>query len=110
MHGTGYRKNERLLRRNETVNNALSMLLLFFTGIMLGVLYFGGLWLTIQLVASGGNRMRIAAVSYVLRLTVVGLCLFFILKTGLWLLIIPCLIGFVTSRMIMIRTVKRNYL
>ena len=83
---------------NETWSLALAMV----AGILLGAIFFGGLWWTVQ----KGLSSKWAAFwffgSLLLR-TGIALVGFYVIADGHWERLLACLLGFVTARLIVIR-------
>ena len=48
MLGIGLIKSEKKLKRKIDMSNSLNCLLVFVFGLLSGLIYFGGLWLTIK--------------------------------------------------------------
>jgi len=84
------------------MNEILSLALSFVTGISLGVMFFGGLWLTIQ---NGKGSKRPALWffgSFLLRTGLVILGFYFI-GNGHWERMMVCLLGFIMARIIIVK-------
>ena len=69
-------------------------------GIVLGLLYFAGLWLTVRRMHAAKHPWRFFAVSYVLRLALAVSCFYFLILSG-WQHAVAALIGFVAVRYIL---------
>lgn len=83
------------------VNETFSQVLALVAGILLGVLFFGGLWFTVQkLVSSKLSGLWLLA-SLLIRtgLVVTG---FFFISGGRWQRLLLCLLGFVMARFIVL--------
>ena len=87
------------------MNETLLMILAFFAGIALGIIFFGGLWFTVKKIV----RAKIPALwvlgSFIVR---VGIVLpgFYFIGAGNWQRLIICLIGFIAARFIVIHFTK----
>ena len=68
-------------------------------GIVLGALFFGGLWWTVRTVISSGRPPIWLAGSLVLRTGIV-LAGFYLVGRGDWTRLVACLIGFVVARIL----------
>ena len=87
------------------MNETLFMILAFIGGLGLGVLFFGGLWLTVK----KSVKSKIPALwvfgSFFLRvgITLIG---FYYISLGNWQRLLICVLGFVAARYIVIRFTK----
>lgn len=71
-------------------------------GVLLGVLYFGGLWWTVRRAVKAGNPALWFLGSYLLR-TVAVLGGFYLAGNGSWEKMVWCLLGFILARFIVLR-------
>lgn len=71
-------------------------------GIGLGLLYFGGLWLTVWRLPTAAWPALLALGSFWLR---AGLCLlgFYLVSAGDWKRVLACLLGFIGVRTLLVR-------
>ncbi len=87
------------------MNETLSPLLALATGVLLGALFFGGLWWTIQ----RGISSKWSAVwflgSLLLRMSIV-IAGFYFVAGGSWKSLLACLVGFIISRIIVMRLIR----
>jgi len=73
--------------------DAILIILMFAAGLALGAFYFISLWQTVRRLGETENRMRLLAISYVLRLAVVLTAFYFddagrpLGETGCWRMI-----------------------
>lgn len=74
----------------------------FWGGVALGVLFFGGLWLTIRRAAGSRHAGLWFAASSMLR-TAAVLCGMFWLTKGRWQELLPCVAGFTLARLAVTR-------
>jgi F1F0 ATPase subunit 2 len=84
------------------MNQALPLLLAFALGMILGVMFFGGLWWTV----ARGISSRYAALWFLLSLllrTGAAMLGFYLVGRGSWERLAACLAGFVLARLIMTR-------
>jgi F1F0 ATPase subunit 2 len=88
--------------------NILPFVVAFIAGLLIGVFYFGGLWLTIQKVYQLKRAWLWLFVSFISRL-IVCLIPFYLLIRYNWLYLLPCLFGFLIVRFISVQIVKQNY-
>ena len=83
------------------INEALSLFMVFVSGIILGAIFFGGLWWTIRKGVLSKHPVLWVFGSLLLRTGIV-LTGFYFIAHGHWERILLCLLGFVTARMIVI--------
>ncbi len=85
----------------------LFALLSFIAGIVLGLIFFGGLWVTVRralqskmpgLWFAGGLISRVT-------ITVTG---FYFISQGSWQKLLICLTGFITARYIVLKATKKT--
>ena len=81
------------------MNEILSLVLAFVAGISLGVIFFGGLWWTVQN-GKGSKRPALWFFSSFLLRTGLVLLGFYFVENGHWERTIMCLLGFVMARII----------
>ena len=74
----------------------------FLAGIGLGVLYFGGLWLTIRYLPEARSPGLVTLVSFAGR-TVVTLLGMYVVMGGRWQRLVACLVGMVVARVALVR-------
>ena len=86
---------------NETVN----MLLAFIAGLVLGTLFFGGLWFTVKKAVTAKIPALWIFSSFFLRIsiTLVG---FYFVSSGNWLRLLICVVGFIVARTLVIHFTK----
>jgi F1F0 ATPase subunit 2 len=72
----------------------------FLAGLVIGVLYFGGLWLTTRRLATARHPIRLLAASFLFRVLVLLLAIYFI-TLGRWERLLAFLCGVVLVRMVM---------
>jgi F1F0 ATPase subunit 2 len=73
-----------------------------FVGISNGLLFFGGLWWTVQKSISTKQPALLFAGSYLLR-TLFALTIFYLIGRGNWQRLLVCLIGFIAGRVLVNR-------
>jgi F1F0 ATPase subunit 2 len=81
------------------VNEILILVLSLMAGALLGVLFFGGLWWTVQKVVLSKRSALWVPVSLLLR-TSIALVGFYFIANGHWERLLVCLLGFIISRLI----------
>ena len=70
-------------------------------GFALGILFFGGLWWTVQKVAAGSRPAPLLIASFLVRSAVL-LAGFYLIMIAGWQYLPPALIGFLAARIILI--------
>ena len=87
------------------MNEALSLVQALVTGALLGAMFFGGLWWTVQKVVSSQWPALWFLGSLLLR-TSIALAGFYFVALGHWERLVVCLIGFVIARLIVARLIR----
>jgi F1F0 ATPase subunit 2 len=87
------------------MNEILSLIMAFAIGISLGVIFFGGLWWTVQKVNKFKHPALWFLCSFLLRTALVILG-FYLIGKGHWERMILCLLGFILARIIVNRLVQ----
>jgi F1F0 ATPase subunit 2 len=83
--------------------NEFAMLLLsFVAGLFLGVIFFGGLWLTVRRGLQSNNPALWFAASLLLRTTLIVVTFLFVAQ-GHWSRLLACVLGFLISRLMVVR-------
>jgi F1F0 ATPase subunit 2 len=80
----------------------LSLVLALVTGILLGAMFFGGLWWTVQKGVSSKRPALWFFGSLLLRMSI-ALAGFYFVGRGHWERLLVCLLGFVIARLIVTR-------
>ena len=75
------------------------------TGVMLGLLYFGGLWLTMRSLPAVRYPALVALGSFFTR-TALLLAAFYLVMDGHWERLGACLTGFVVARNLVVRRLR----
>jgi len=94
------------------MNETLSVILVFAAGLMLGVLFFGGLWFTVKKAVTSKLPALWMVGGFIIRagITLVG---FYYVSLGNWQWLLICLLGFVIARMLVLKITKiydqKNY-
>ena len=83
----------------------LVLLLAFAAGLGLGLFYFGGLWWTVNRVATAGQPGLLMLGSMLLRSAVV-LAGFWLVMDGQFDRLIACVVGFFVMRMVLVRRLR----
>jgi F1F0 ATPase subunit 2 len=87
------------------MNEPLGLLLVLGTGVLLGTIFFGGLWWTIQKGVSSKRPALWFSGSLLLR-TSIAMAGFFFIARGHSERLLVCLVGFVSARLIVMRLTR----
>ncbi len=87
------------------MNETLSLALALVTGVLLGAIFFGGLWWTVQKGVSSKRPALWFFGSLLLR-TSIALAGFYFIARGHWERLLVCLLGFVMARLIVTRLTR----
>jgi len=87
------------------MNEALPLVLALLAGVLLGGIFFGGLWWTIRKLSSSKQPALWIFTSLLLR-TSFTLTVFYFVARGHWERLLVCLIGFVVARLIVTRLTR----
>ena len=87
------------------MNEISNMVLPLIVGLLLGVLFFCGLWFTVKKLITSKTPALWMLGSFVFRIGIV-LAGFYFVGLGDWKKLIACLIGFVVARFIVIHFTK----
>lgn len=88
-------------------NEVVNLLPALLAGIGLGVLFFGGLWLTVKNGLGSDKARLIFALSFIVRLAIV-LAGFYFVGAGNWKKMVVCLVGFLFARIVITRLTKKS--
>ena len=75
----------------------------FAAGMVIGALYFGGLWLTVSQVGHARRPYHLLAVSFVVRLAAVFAAFYILLPQG-WVVLGAAMVGLLAARQLWLRT------
>ncbi len=89
------------------MNENLSLALALVAGIMLGVIFFGGLWWTIRKGASSKRPALWFLVSFLLRMSIAMAGFYFIGREH-WERLLACLLGFIIARLVVTRLTRAS--
>jgi F1F0 ATPase subunit 2 len=84
------------------MNETLRLVPALVTGLLLGAMFFGGLWWTVQKGVSSKHPALWFVGSLLVR-TSIALAGFYFIARGHWQRLIVCLVGFVVARFIVTR-------
>ncbi len=83
----------------------LHLIAAFLAGALLGVIFFGGLWWTVQRITGSGRPYLVSAVSFALRSIAVLGGFYILLGFGLPV-IIAAMVGFLAARVVLLSKLK----
>jgi F1F0 ATPase subunit 2 len=89
------------------MNEVISLLPAFVAGVVLGVLFFGGLWLTIRIGLRSKKSALIFTASFILRMAI-GLLGFYYVGANSWQKMLVCLGGFLLAKIVITRIFQKN--
>jgi len=89
------------------MNEALYMILAFAVGIILGTLFFGGLWLTVRKSITAKMPAIWLVGGFIIRLSITLLGFFYI-SMGSWKRLLICLLGFIVARFLVFWLTKKH--
>lgn len=84
------------------MNEILFMILAFMAGIVFGILFFYGLWITVKKAVTANIPALWFVGSFLIRIAIV-LTGFYYISQGNWQRLLVCLLGFMTARYIIKR-------
>ncbi|MCX5823054.1 MAG: ATP synthase subunit I [Deltaproteobacteria bacterium] len=87
------------------MNETLNLVLASVAGVLLGALFFGGLWWTVQKKLSSKRSALWFFGSLLLRMSI-ALAGFYFVSGGHWKRLLACLLGFIMARLIIIRITR----
>lgn len=90
------------------MNETETMILVFIAGLILGTLFFGGLWLTVKKTVTSSKPALLVFVSFISRLVIV-LAGFYFIGAGDWQRLLATLLGFVAARFILLYLTKPKH-
>ncbi len=89
------------------MNEALTLVLALGSGVLLGGIFFGGLWWTVKLLVSSARPALWLIGSMLLR-TIVVLGGFYIFARRGWESVLVCLLGFIIARYLVTRLTRAD--
>ena len=87
--------------------NAAWIVAALLTGVVLGVVHFGGLWLTVRRLSTAQSPALLFLVSFLVR-TAVVVAGFYLIMNGRWEPALACVAGFLLARTLVCRRVRRE--
>jgi F1F0 ATPase subunit 2 len=88
------------------LSDSLALALAFLAGALLGVVFFGGLWWTVQKGIESETPARWFFGSLLLRTSLI-LAGFYVAAQGHWSRLAACLLGFMIARIFVVRRLSR---
>ena len=89
------------------MNDIISLLPALFEGIVLGTIFFGGLWLTVRRGLHSKKSALVFSLSLILRLFIT-LSGFYFVGGGNWQKLLVCLAGFLAARIVILQITKKS--
>ncbi len=89
------------------INEPLSLMLAWVTGMLLGALFFGGLWWTIRKSIASKRPAFWFVGSLLLRISI-AVTGFYLVSGGHWQRLLVCLLGFVMARVVVTRLTRTS--
>lgn len=90
-----------------TMHEALYLFLALLAGMILGVVFFGGLWITVRKGLRSNKAALIFIGSFILRMAIVLLGFYYIGGDS-WQRMLVCLAGFLIARTVITRITQRH--
>ncbi len=87
------------------MNESLGLVLAFAAGVLLGAIFFGGLWWTVRKGVSSKWPALWFLTSMLLRMSIILIGFYFV-GGGHWERLLVCFIGFIMARMAMTRLTR----
>lgn len=82
---------------------AVTLLLAGIGGLVMGAVFFGGLWWTVRKGVASQNPALWFIGSLILRMSLVLPGFYLISRHGNWQLLVSCLLGFIVARVVVLR-------
>lgn len=89
------------------MNEIVSLLLALLAGIAFGILFFGGLWLTVRKGLNAKSPTLIFMGSLILRVAIVVVGFYYV-GANSWQRMLICLVGFLIARMVITRMTDKD--
>jgi F1F0 ATPase subunit 2 len=88
------------------MSEPLILILALHIGILLGILFFGGLWLTVRKAMASKIPALWFFASLTIRVGTVLIGFYWVMQRASWIDGLLCLLGFITGRLMVIRFTK----
>jgi F1F0 ATPase subunit 2 len=89
---------------NEIISYAMSLV----AGVVLGYIFFGGLWLTVRRLPQMKHPMLWTFLSLILRMSISLIGFYLIARGGHWIQLLVCLVGFMAVRFVLAKPQKKQ--
>jgi len=89
------------------MNDILYMIIAFFAGMVMGTLFFLGLWITVKKAVNSKIPALWLVGSFFLRIGIILIGFYFI-SLGNWQRLLVCVLGFIVARFIVLNLTKSN--
>lgn len=89
------------------IRDGLEMGIALISGVMVGLLYFAGLWLTVSRLPVARYPALLVLGSFLLR-TLIALAGFYLVMAGSLFNLLACLVGFILARTLTLRILNRE--
>ena len=89
------------------MNEVINLLPALFAGIVLGALFFGGLWFTVRFGLRSNKSPMIFMGSLIIRMAIVLLGFYYVGASN-WQKMLVCLGGFLIARIVISRIMKKD--
>jgi len=90
------------------MSSAVDIAFSFAMGSVLGILFFGGLWVTVHAIPKVRAPVLLSLGSLLTRTGITVLTLYFLARGGHWSRVIPFVIGFILVKVISIALSKKH--
>jgi F1F0 ATPase subunit 2 len=87
------------------MNELFLLLIIMIAGLVLGIIFFGGLWWTVNIGLKSKNPAAWFILSFFIRISIVLVGFYFIIG-GRWERLVACLLGFLIARVSITQFVK----
>ncbi|NPV07383.1 MAG: ATP synthase subunit I [Anaerolineae bacterium] len=84
------------------MSSALGLALSGLAGVVLGLLFYGGLWLTLDRLTATRSPALLVLTSFLVR-TLLAVAGFLLLSGGRWERLLACLAGFIVARLALVK-------
>ncbi|GAB62619.1 MAG: ATP synthase subunit I [Candidatus Jettenia sp.] len=91
-------------------NDIIFIVLSLANGIGLSILYFGGLWLTVQVLPVSGRPAFFMAGSFLMRIAAILCGLYVIIPHGEWKSFLAFMLGFLFMRIVLIQRLQSRHI
>jgi F1F0 ATPase subunit 2 len=95
-----------MMNRTTQMSETSIVALALLAGILLGAIFYGGLWWTVRRSVSSGSSSAWLIGSFVLR-AIIAVSGFYLVSQGDWRSLPACLLGFLAARICVTRLIKR---